>query len=83
MPTYGSMSKSGVSFLSHLASHAANCKGGTVQQMQLRRTGIYADIMTDMSLRLAAELAERLCGYACREADCSGFGSVAILPSGC
>jgi hypothetical protein len=62
--TYGRMGKTAVTFLKHLASHAANCKRGTEQQVQLRRASVYAGIRTDMSVRLAAELAERLCAYA-------------------
>jgi len=53
-----------ITFFKHLASHAANCRGGTVQEIQQKRVGIYADIRTEMSIRLASELAERLCAYA-------------------
>jgi hypothetical protein len=58
------MSAAAVTFFKHLASHAANCQGGTVQQIQQKCVGIYADIRTEMSIRSAPELAERLCAYA-------------------
>jgi hypothetical protein len=62
------MGGEGVAFLKLLATHAARCRGGTALQMQLRHATTYADLRTELSVRLATELAERLAAYA-RAAD--------------
>ena len=52
-----------VRFVRVIASHSAACRGGNKQVIE-RRTGIIArQIVGEMSLALARELAERLFAY--------------------
>jgi hypothetical protein len=61
--SYGRFGNSACKFVGVLASHAAACLGGS-QKVVEKRAGVYSrQIMTELSLALAREMAERVLAY--------------------
>jgi len=61
--SFGRFGKAALNFVRILASHSAACRGGNVEVIQRRQGIITRQILTQLSLCLARELAERVQAY--------------------
>lgn len=61
--TFGRLGDKGGDFVRELAVHSAQCKGGSMKEIQRRRARVLVDIRSELSVTLARALAERVFAY--------------------
>jgi hypothetical protein len=61
--TYGRLGQKAASFVRELATHSAQCKGGSTAEIQCRYARVLVGIRSELSVTLARALAERVFAY--------------------
>jgi hypothetical protein len=61
--TYGRLGQKAASFVRELATHSAQCKGGSTAEIQRRYARVLVGIRSELSVTLARALAERVFAY--------------------